>query len=46
MWPILLVTYRRLARREERWAEEAFGEAYREYRQKVPAFVPRPWQAH
>ncbi|MBI2865264.1 MAG: isoprenylcysteine carboxylmethyltransferase family protein [Chloroflexi bacterium] len=41
MWPVLLYTYYRLARREERTAEEAFGDEYRTYRQKTPRFLPR-----
>jgi protein-S-isoprenylcysteine O-methyltransferase Ste14 len=40
-WPVLLVVYCRLARREEREAEARFGEAYRAYRARVPMFVPR-----
>lgn len=41
MWPVLMVVYYRLAKREERQCIEEFGDAYREYMQKVPAFVPR-----
>jgi len=40
-WPVLLVVYYRLARREEREAEARYGEAYRVYRARVPMFVPR-----
>lgn len=40
-WPLLITVYYRLARREEREAEERFGEAYRAYRAEVPMFVPR-----
>ncbi len=40
MFPILLVTYWRLARREERDAIATFGEAYERYRARTPAFVP------
>jgi protein-S-isoprenylcysteine O-methyltransferase Ste14 len=40
MWPVLLVTYYKLARREERQAEASFGEAYREYRRATGMFVP------
>jgi len=51
MAPILLWSYYRLARREERELEAQFGEAYRRYRERVPAFVPRlsgrrPDEAH
>ena len=40
MWPVLLVTYYRLARREERQAEASFGEAYRAYRARTPMLLP------
>ena len=40
-WPVLLVVYYRLARREEREAGARYGEAYRVYRARVPMFVPR-----
>jgi len=41
MAPVLFVTYVRLARREERELEAQFGEAYRAYKARVPAFFPR-----
>ena len=41
MFPLLVFMYWRLARREERDALAEFGEAYRDYMRKVPAFVPR-----
>jgi protein-S-isoprenylcysteine O-methyltransferase Ste14 len=40
MFPILLVVYARLARREERDAIAEFGEAYRRYLARTPAFIP------
>ena len=40
-WPLLLLVYWRLARREEREAEDRFGDAYRAYRARVPMFAPR-----
>jgi methanethiol S-methyltransferase len=40
-WPILIAVYYRLARREERDAEAAFGDAYRTYKARTPMFVPR-----
>jgi protein-S-isoprenylcysteine O-methyltransferase Ste14 len=40
MWPILMFAYYRLAMREEREVEAQFGEAYRQYRERVPAFIP------
>lgn len=41
MWPVLAVTYARLARREELAAEAAYGLRYVEYRQQVPGFIAR-----
>ena len=41
MFPVLLIVYARLARREELDAIEAFGDAYRSYRDRTPAFTPR-----
>jgi len=41
MAPVLLASYMRLARREERELEARFGEDYRTYRQQVPGFIPR-----
>lgn len=40
MWPILAVMYYRLARREEREMEKEFGDQFREYKERVPMFVP------
>lgn len=41
MFPVLVWMYARLARSEEREVAAAFGEAYRRYADRVPAFVPR-----
>jgi hypothetical protein len=42
MFPILVMMYVRLARREEREVREAFGEEYARYAATTPAFFPRP----
>lgn len=42
MWPLLVIQYIRLARREEAEMEEEFGDAFREYRERVPRFIPSP----
>jgi len=41
MWPILMFAYYRLAMREEKEVEAKFGDAYLQYKEKVPAFIPR-----
>jgi protein-S-isoprenylcysteine O-methyltransferase Ste14 len=41
MFPVLVVMCVRLARIEEREALQVFGDQYRAYMQRVPAFVPR-----
>ena len=43
MFPVLLWMYVRLARREEREAQAAFGDDYRRYAMATPAFWPR-WE--
>ncbi|MFZ3058138.1 MAG: isoprenylcysteine carboxylmethyltransferase family protein [Candidatus Methanoperedens sp.] len=40
MWPVLVLMYYRLAKREEREATEAFGERYEEYKRNTPMFFP------
>ena len=40
MWPVLVVTYFKLARREERQAEASFGDAYLQYRSRTTMFFP------
>lgn len=41
MFPILVVVYTRLARREEQQALTEFGEEYQRYRREVPAWIPK-----
>jgi protein-S-isoprenylcysteine O-methyltransferase Ste14 len=41
MFPILVYVYVRLARKEESFMEGKFGERYRVYAARTPAFVPR-----
>jgi methanethiol S-methyltransferase len=41
LFPVLLVVYARLARHEERDALAEFGDAYRRYLERTPAFIPR-----
>ena len=41
MFPILVLMYVRLARREEREVLTAFGETYARYAVNTPAFIPR-----
>lgn len=41
MFPVLLIMYVRLARREERDMHAAFGAEFGRYAVRVPAFVPR-----
>ena len=41
MWPILMLMYYRLARKEEKEMESLFGDQYVTYRQQVPMFWPR-----
>ncbi len=41
LYPIIVLAYYLLARSEERKVEEQFGDEFREYRQRVPMFIPR-----
>ena len=41
LFPIIVLTFTWLARKEERDMLDQFGEEYRTYRQEVPLFVPR-----
>lgn len=40
MAPVLVFVYRTLATREDSELEARFGDTYRQYRERVPAFVP------
>jgi len=41
LWPLLVILYYRLAKKEEKEMEKRIGEEYREYKQKVPMLIPR-----
>jgi protein-S-isoprenylcysteine O-methyltransferase Ste14 len=41
LWPVLAIVYYRLAKTEEKDAEEKFGEEYLKYKHMVPMFLPR-----
>ncbi|HJV02893.1 MAG TPA: isoprenylcysteine carboxylmethyltransferase family protein [Burkholderiaceae bacterium] len=41
MFPILVLVYVRLAHTEEQWALHEYGDEYRRYRERTPAFIPR-----
>jgi len=41
MFPILVLLYIRLARREEKEALKRFGDQYARYVQSTPGFIPR-----
>ena len=50
-FPVIVIAYVLLARREERQMVEKFGDAYRAYQRRVPRFLPRlrggsPQEAH
>jgi protein-S-isoprenylcysteine O-methyltransferase Ste14 len=40
-FPVIMLAYALLARKEERQMVEKFGDQYREYRRHVPMFIPR-----
>ena len=41
LFPIIVLVYLRLARSEEKRVLAEFGDKYRDYRRRVPAFIPR-----
>ena len=41
MWPILILAYYSLAKKEEKEMETKFGESYLEYKRGVPMFLPK-----
>lgn len=41
MWPVLILAYYRLSKKEEDDMEKEFGAAYRDYKEKTPMFIPR-----
>lgn len=40
-FPVIVLAYTLLARKEERQMVEKFGDEYREYQKQVPMFIPR-----
>lgn len=46
MFPVLLIVYARLAKREELDSLGAFGQAYRDYMARTPAFIPQLGRPH
>ena len=47
LFPLIVLAYYLLARSEERKVEEEYGDEYREYKKRVPMFIPRwgQWRA-
>lgn len=45
MWPVLVVVYYRLARKEEADMEAEFGQAYVDYKNRTSMFLPLRWPA-
>lgn len=41
MWPVLMLLYYSLAKREEKTLHEKFGKKFDHYKQNVPAYFPR-----
>ena len=46
MWPVMAVLYYRLARKEEGYMLEQFGNQYEEYRQTTGMFLPSLFRSH
>ena len=44
LFPVIALAYGWLARNEEKYMLERFGEEFRAYRQRVPMFIPRRGQ--
>ena len=42
-FPVIVVAYTVLARKEERRMVAEFGDEYRDYQRRVPMFIPRSW---
>lgn len=45
-FPVIVVAYTILARKEERRMLDEFGDEYREYQRRVPMFIPRSVSGH
>jgi len=41
LWPVVVIVYYRLAKTEEKEAEEEFGEEFLEYKRRVSGWIPR-----
>ena len=46
LWPLLVILYYRLAKEEDKYSEEQFGEEFREYKRSVPMFISRIRKKH
>ncbi len=44
MWPLLVLLYYRLARKEEADMLQEFGSTYQEYKERTGMFLPRLWR--
>lgn len=41
LWPVIVIVYYKLGKKEEKEAEEEFGEEFLEYKRRVPGWIPR-----